>query len=72
MQYYIPLYWKLLFLALCISVSVNAQKTKTLTILHTNDVHSRIEPLSTNLSSAVAAGNGGFIRVAAYVEEVRK
>ncbi|NDV59906.1 bifunctional UDP-sugar hydrolase/5'-nucleotidase [Bacteroides sp. 519] len=71
MQYSI-LSGKILVLMLCMSVSVQAQKTKTLTILHTNDVHSRIEALSPELENPVSAGNGGFLRIASYVNEVRK
>lgn len=54
------------------AVSAQAQKTRTITILHTNDVHSRIEPLDSRLPDPKVAGNGGFLRVAAYVNEVRK
>lgn len=53
-------------------VAATAQDTQTLTILHTNDVHSRIEPLSKELSNPTQAGNGGLLRVAAYVNEVRQ
>lgn len=60
----------LLLFTLCISISSFAQKT--LTILHTNDVHSRIEPVSPDSPDPKAANKGGFLRVAAYVEQVRK
>lgn len=53
-----------------LTIPVFAQKT--LTILHTNDVHSRIEPNSIESADARKAGKGGFLRVAAYVEQVRK
>lgn len=59
-----------LLLILCVSLSAFAQKT--VTILHTNDVHSRIEPVSSTSPDPRAANKGGFIRVAAYVEQVRK
>ena len=52
-----------------ISISLNAQETKKLVILHHNDTHSRIEPLPDNTPSY--AGMGGIIRQNAYVEEVR-
>lgn len=60
----------ILLLALCISIPAFAQKT--LTILHTNDVHSRIEAVSPESPDTKAAGKGGFLKVAAYVEQVRK
>lgn len=60
----------LLLLTLCIALPAFAQKT--LTILHTNDVHSRIEPVSATSPDPRQAGKGGFLRVAAYVEQVRK
>lgn len=62
----------LLYIILGITVCAQAQKTKTLTVLHTNDVHSRIEPLDPKLPDVVAAGNGGFLRVASYVNQMRK
>jgi len=61
-----------LFLVISVSISAYGQSAKTLTILHTNDVHSRIEPLSEQLNNPLSAGKGGFLRIAAYVEEVRK
>ncbi len=67
MQYIIGL-----FLVISVSISAYGQSAKTLTILHTNDVHSRIEPLSEQLNNPLSAGKGGFLRIAAYVEEVRK
>lgn len=41
-----------------------------LTILYTNDVHSRIEPFSAN--DPKFAGMGGFARRAAVIEEIKK
>ena len=52
-----------------ISISLNAQETKKLVILHNNDTHSRIEALADNTPSY--AGMGGIIRQNAYVEEIR-
>jgi 5'-nucleotidase len=56
----------LLFL---ISVTLLAQETKKLVILHNNDTHSRIEPLPANAPSY--ADCGGVVRQGACVEEVR-
>src|SRR5690554_4687442 len=41
-----------------------------ITILHTNDVHSRIEPFPTN--DKYYPGQGGFARRAALVKQIRK
>lgn len=60
----------ILLLILCLTITASAQKT--LTILHTNDVHSRIEPVEENSANLASAGKGGFLRVASYVEEQRK
>lgn len=60
----------LIVTTLCLCISAYAQKT--LTILHTNDVHSRIEPISASSADTLSADKGGFLRVAAYVEKMRK
>lgn len=62
----------ILFFILCLTITASAQKTRTLTILHTNDVHSRIEPVEENSANIASAGKGGFLRIAACVEELRK
>lgn len=49
-----------------------AAKGKKLTILHTNDTHSCIYPLSPNLADTLTAGRGGFLRRAEAVKEQRK
>ena len=43
-------------------VEMQGQKTRELTILHTNDTHSCILPLSVNLADTMLAGRGGFLR----------
>lgn len=63
---------KKIFLLLIWCIAIPAVAQKTLTILHTNDVHSRIEPVSPESADTKAADKGGFLRVAAYVEQVRK
>jgi 5'-nucleotidase len=45
---------------------------KTLTILHTNDTHSCIFPLSTNLADTLVAGRGGYLRRIAMLKEERR
>jgi 5'-nucleotidase len=51
---------------------VVAQSVKTITILHTNDTHSRIEPVEINSPDKDIADKGGFVRRATYIEEVRQ
>lgn len=58
-----------LALLLC-TLSLPAQKH--LTILHTNDTHSCIMPLSTHLADTLQAGRGGFLRRIAMLEEERE
>ena len=50
--------------------SCTKQEKKTITILHTNDVHSQIEPLPNNHYKY--PGLGGFARRATLVEQIRK
>ncbi|WP_321334643.1 metallophosphatase [uncultured Bacteroides sp.] len=59
-------------LLLCISLSSFAQRTKTITILHTNDTHSRIEPVEANSPDTRLADKGGFVRRATCIDQIRK
>ena len=66
---------KKIFLALllvCATLTVAAQKTKTVEILHTNDTHSCILPLNPNLADTLVAGRGGFLRRLSMIEAERK
>jgi len=54
-------------LFLCIGLTAFAQER--LVILHTNDTHSRIEPLPP--TDATAPGKGGVVRRASYIDQVR-
>lgn len=45
---------------------------QSLLVVHTNDTHSCIEPLSPNLSDTAQADKGGYLRRAALVRELRK
>ena len=54
----------------CLSGTL-AKGKKELTILHTNDTHSCILPLSTNLADTMLAGRGGFLRRIAMLKEER-
>ena len=49
-----------------------AKKQKQLVILHTNDVHSCIMPLSENLDNKDIAGRGGFLRRVNMIKEQRQ
>jgi len=57
-------------LLLIFSIQIYAQDSKSLIILHLNDTHSRIEPVSS--SDYKNPNTGGVARLDAYVEEVRK
>lgn len=59
------------FILFVIALNGSAQK-KQLVILHTNDTHSCIMPLSVNLSDTLVAGRGGFVRRATMLQEERK
>ena len=66
---------KKFFLAMtlfCASLTMQAQDTKTIEILHTNDTHSCILPLNPNLADTVVAGRGGFLRRLAMIEAERR
>ncbi len=56
----------------CAALTVSAQKTKTVEILHTNDTHSCVLPLNPNLADTLLAGRGGFLRRIAMIEQERK
>ena len=62
----------LLTLAVILLTASTAGAQKTLTILHTNDTHSCIEPLNANLSDTTIAGRGGFLRRLALIKEERQ
>ena len=61
-----------LFFIFCFLFSpVEAQK-KQLVILHTNDTHSQIFPISSQLPDTLKAGRGGFLRRLAMLKEERQ
>jgi 5'-nucleotidase len=51
---------------------VDAQSTKSLVILHTNDTHSCIMPFNRNLADTILAGRAGFLRRISLVNQQRK
>lgn len=62
----------ILFVSLFLLAAVCFGQTKQLTILHTNDTHSQIYPLSTNLADTMKAGRGGFVRRVAMLKVERQ
>lgn len=57
--------------ALCMTTAV-ATAQKELVVLHTNDTHSCIMPLSETLADTMLAGRAGFLRRIAMLEEERR
>ena len=55
---------------LCVALTLMAQETKTLYLLHTSDTHSRIEPLDKHAADP-DAGKGGVVRRAAFIKQFR-
>ena len=62
----------IIFIALVSVVSASAKTKKQLVVLHTNDVHSCIMPLSENLDNKDLAGRGGYLRRINMIKEERK
>lgn len=54
------------------NVSLWAQQAKEIVILHTNDTHSRVEPISTADPNPEYAGRAGFVRRVTMIKEARK
>lgn len=52
--------------------SMTAEAQTKIEILHTNDTHSCILPLSKNLADTLVAGRGGFVRRLEFVNRERK
>lgn len=59
-----------IFMAL--SLGANAKGDKEVVILHTNDSHSCIYPLNTNLADTMLAGRGGYLRRINMIKEERE
>ncbi len=60
------------YIFLCVWInllSIQAQKTKELVILHTNDIHSHIEPVAQ--AEAITGGVGGLVNRKALVDSIR-
>jgi len=61
----------LVILMMLAVLGAHAKKQKQLVILHTNDTHSTIMPVSMNIPDTMKAGRGGFIRRIAMLKEER-
>ena len=59
-----------LFTALCVCCVLAAQDIKELLILHTNDTHSRVEPISITDPNPEFAGKAGFVRRVTLIKEM--
>ena len=57
--------------ALCMAITLAAQQTKELYLLHTSDTHSRIEPLDMHAADR-DAGKGGVVRRATFITQFRE
>lgn len=64
---------RLLFIIMIMAFALEASaKGKRIVILHTNDTHSCVYPLNSNLADTMLAGRGGFVRRAVMVKAERK
>ena len=59
-------------LMMMVSLAGQAKKPKLLVILHTNDTHSQIFPISAQLPDTLKAGRGGFLRRITMLKEERR
>lgn len=62
----------ILLAVLCFCFPVSAQEVKDLLILHTNDTHSRIEPVDKSIKAYDSADKGGYVRRATLIKEMRE
>jgi len=63
---------KYLLMAVACMALLTAQAQKQLVILHTNDTHSCIMPLSEHLADTAIAGRGGFLRRVEMIKQERQ
>lgn len=63
--------YTLLILICIVALTAAGEKKGTITILHTNDTHSTVMPLSSTMGDTLKAGRGGFIRRIAMLEKER-
>lgn len=63
---------RIFYLILTTLIAIWAKAQQQITILHTNDTHSTIMPLSKNVDDTLLCDRGGFIRRMVMIEEERK
>ncbi|MCD7899462.1 MAG: metallophosphatase [Bacteroides sp.] len=64
--------YRFIFILLALLIALGGYAQKKVTILHSNDVHSRIEPINKDAADTLSAGKGGFIRIVNCAQEMRK
>ncbi len=62
----------LFFFLLLLPLTVSAQKQKQLVVLHTNDIHSTIVPINSQLPDTMKAGRAGALRCIEMLKEERE
>ena len=62
----------LILLAALVVMPLQAKKHKQLTVLHTNDTHSTILPITAQLPDTSLAGRGGYLRRIVMLKEERR
>ena len=62
---------KIYFLLICL-LAVNVALAQEFVILHTNDMHSRIEPFDKNYLDTLVAGKAGMVRRANFIAKQRQ
>jgi 5'-nucleotidase len=62
----------LFFILLILPLTVSAQKQKQLVVLHTNDIHSTIVPINSQLPDTMKAGRAGALRCIEMLKEERE
>ncbi len=61
----------LLIMMTLVALGSQAKKHKQLVILHSNDTHSTIQPINSQLPDTMKAGRGGYLRRIAMLKEER-
>ena len=62
----------IIYIVLLSALTAGAKKYKQLVILHSNDTHSAILPLNSNIDDKEIAGRGGYLRRVNMVKEQRQ
>ena len=63
---------KYLLMAVACMALLTVQAQKQLVILHSNDTHSCVMPLSEHLADTAIAGRGGFLRRVEMIRQERQ